>query len=150
MKKFLILFMFLFLFFIFISSAAFCADISGLEREALAMRVELNRLGSSGDPFEREAILQKIIDKCKGTEEAVAAYWDLADLYLDGFPEEMRQEAREMLEICLKNYPNSSRASMIKCRLVDLYDAQDLRREELIKQLQNDKTIPNILRSSMK
>ncbi len=146
MKKFSVLF----LFFIFISSAAFCADISGLEREALAMRVELNRLGSSGDPFEREAVLQKIIDKCKGTEEAVSAYWDLADLYLDGFPEEMRQEAREMLEICLKNYPDSSRASMIKCRLVDLYDAEDSRRKELVKQLQNDKTLPNILRVSIK
>ena len=140
----------LFLIFIFISSAAWCADISGLEREALALRVEFNRLGSSEDPFEREAILQKIIDKCKGTEEAVAAYWDLADLYLDGFPDEMRQEACEMLEICLKNYPNSSRVPMIKCKLVELYDAQDARRAELIKQLQNDKTLPNILRASLK
>ena len=142
--------MFLFLFFIFISSAAFCADISGLEREALAMRVELNRLGNSGDPFEREAILQKIIDKCKGTEEAVVAYWDLADLYLDAFPDEMRQEAREMLEICLKNYPNSSRASMIKCKLVDLYDVKEERRAQLIQQLQNDKNLPNILRLGIK
>ena len=146
MKK---IFMF-FAFLLLISSSAYCADISGLEREALAMRVELNRLGNSGDPFEREAILQKIIDKCKGTEEAVTAYWDLADLYLDGFPDEMRQEAREMLEICLKNYPNSSRASIIKCKLVDLYDEKDSRRAELIKQLQNDKSLPNILRSSLK
>ena len=148
MKKFLTL-AFMILFFLSAIPFSFAADSSELEREALAMRVELNRLGSSGDPFEREAILQKIIDRCKGTEEAVAAYWDLADLYLDAFPEEMRQEAREMLEICLKNYPDSPRVSMIKCRLVDLYDAKDSRRAELVRQLQNDKTLPNFLRSTM-
>ena len=129
---------------------SYCADVAGLEREALAMRVELNRLGSTGDPFEREKILQKIIDTCNGTEEAVTAYWDLADLYLDGFPEEMRQEACEMLELCLKNYPNSERASMIKFRLVDLYDEKDERRGELIEQLKGDKNLPNILRASIK
>jgi len=119
-------------------------------REALAMRVELNRLGSSGDPFEREAILRKIIDKSKGTEEAVVAYWDLADLYLDAFPEEMRKEAGEMLELCLKNYPDSPRAAMIKCKLIDLYDKDNPRREELINQLKNDTTLPNILKASLK
>ena len=134
----------------FIPKISFAADVNDLERKALELRVEFNRLGSSGDPFEREAILQKIIDNCKGTEAAVSAYWDLADLYLDGFPEEMRQEAREMLEICLKNYPNSSKASMIKCRLVELYDPEDERRAELVKELQNDNTLPNILRASVK
>ena len=132
---------------------SYCArisiPISEVEREALILRVELNRIGSSGDPFEREAILQKIIDRCKGTEEGEAAYWDLADLYLDGFPEEMRQEAREMLELCLRAYPNTNRTSMTKCRLVDLYDAKDPRRAELVKQLQNDKTLPNMLRASI-
>ena len=63
------------------------ADISSIEREGQIMRVELNRLGSSGDPSEREAILRKIAERCKGTEEGEAAYWDLADLYLDAFPE---------------------------------------------------------------
>ena len=111
---------------------------SVLSREALAMRVELNRLGTNGDPFEREAILRKIIDASKGTEEAVVAYWDLADLYLDAFPEEMRKESCEMLELCLKNYPNSPRASMIKCKLTELYDKNDPRRAELIKQLQKN------------
>ena len=114
-------------------------------REALALRVELNRLGSSGDPFEREAILRKIIDICKDSEEAVAAYWDLADLYLDAFPEEMRKESREMLELCLKNYPDSPRASMIKCKLAELYDANDPRRTELTAQIKNDKSLPKIL-----
>ena len=132
---------------------SYCAKlsipISEVEREALILRVELNRLGSSGDPFEREAILQKIIDRCKGTEEGEAAYWDLADLYLDGFPEEMRQEAREMLELCLRAYPNTNRTSMVKCKLVELYDAKDPRRAELIKQLKNDKTLPNVVKSSI-
>ncbi|MBQ6435663.1 MAG: hypothetical protein IJJ09_06650, partial [Synergistaceae bacterium] len=72
------------------------------------------------------------------------------DLYLDGFPEEMRQEAREMLELCLKNYPNSKRVSMIKCRLIDLYDRNDKRRNELIAQVQNDNNLPAILRNSVK
>lgn len=127
----------------------YSADTAGLEREALALRVELNR-SENTDPFEREKILQKIIDTCKGTDEAVNAYWDLADLYLDAFPEEMRQEACEMLELCLKNYPDSSRASMIKCRLIDLYDEKDERREKLIEELKNDKTLPNILRITIK
>ena len=129
--------------------AKISVPVSELEREAFILRVELNRLGSSGDPFEREAILQKIIDRCKGTEEGEAAYWDLADLYLDGFPEEMRQEAREMLELCLREYPKSNRTSMTKCRLVDLYDEKDSRRAELIAQLKNDKTLPSMLRTSI-
>lgn len=131
---------------VFIPKISFCADIQSLEREALALRVEYNRLGSQGDPFERRAILQEIIDKCKGTEEAETAYWELADLYLDGFPEEMRKEACEMLELCLKEYPNSNRVNMIKRRLVDLYDEKNPRRAELINQLRNDKSLPDVLK----
>ena len=132
-----------------LAGSAWCADIAGLEREAMVMRVELNSLGSSGDPFEREAILRKIIDKCKGTEEAEAAYWDLADLYLEGFPEEMRQEATEMLELCLRNYPNTRWSVLVKCRLVDLYGAKDKRRAELVRQLKNEPGLPSMLKSSL-
>ena len=132
-----------------LAGPAVCADVAGLEREAMVMKVELAGLGSSGDPFEREAILRKIIDKCKGTEEGEAAYWDLADLYLEGFPEEMRQEAAEMLELCLKNYPNTRRSVLVKCRLVELYDAKNNRRAELIKQLKNDSGLPTMLKSSL-
>ena len=146
MKKIFICFMLI----ILNSFPAFCADINSIEREGLILRVQLNRLGNNGDPFEREEILRTIIDTCKGTEEGENAYWDLADLYLDGFPEEMRQEAREMLELCLKNYPNSKRVSMIKCRLIDLYDGNDKRRNELIAQVQNDNNLPAILRNSVK
>ncbi len=126
------------------------ADIASIEREGMIMRVELNTLGANADPSEREAILKKIAERCKGTEEGESAYWDLADLYLEGFPEEMRKEAQETLELCLKTYPNSRRASMVKCKLAELYDAGTPRRAELIKQLQNDGTLPNILRSSFK
>ncbi len=126
------------------------ADIASIEREGMIMRVELNTLGANADPSEREAILKKIAERCKGTEEGESAYWDLADLYLEGFPEEMRKEAQETLELCLKTYPNSRRASMVKCKLAELYDAGTPRRAELIKQLQNDGTLPNILRSSLK
>ncbi len=138
------------LFVLLLCVPAFGADIVSLEREAMILRVEYNRLGSSGDPFEREAVLRKIIDRCKGTEEAEAAYWELADLYLDGFPEEMRQEAREMLELCLRDYPNTKRALLVKCRLVDLYDAKESRRAELVRQLRNDNTLPNVLKASLK
>ncbi|MBQ7219962.1 MAG: hypothetical protein IJS28_03170 [Synergistaceae bacterium] len=131
------------------AGCAVCADVAGLEREAMVMKVELAGLGSSGDPSEREAILLKIIDRCRGTEEGEAAYWDLADLYLEGFPEEMRQEAREMLELCLKNYPKTRRSVLVKCRLVDLYDAKDKRRAELVKQLKNDSGLPSMLKSSL-
>ena len=126
------------------------ADIASIEREGMIMRVELNTLGANADPSEREAILKKIAERCKGTEEGESAYWDLADLYLEGFPEEMRKEAQETLELCLKTYPNSRRASMVKCKLAELYDAGTPRRAELIRQLQNDGTLPNILRSSLK
>ena len=106
-------------------------------------------MGSSGDPFERESILRKIIDRCKGTEEAEIAYWDLADLYLEGFPEEMRQEACEMLELCLKNYPKTRRSVLVKCRLVDLYEIKDTRRAELIKQLKNESALPTMIKNTL-
>ena len=125
------------------------ADISAIEREGMIMRVELNRLGSNGEPEERESILRKIAERCKGTEEGESAYWDLADLYLEGFPEEMRKAAQETLELCLKTYPNSRRASMVKCKLAELYDAGTPRRAELVRQIKNDGTLPNILRSTL-
>ena len=125
------------------------ADITAVEREGMIMRVELNRLGSDADPAEKEAILRKIAERCKGTEEGEAAYWDLADLYLEGFPEERRKEAAEILELSLKNYPNSRRAVMVKCRLVELYEAGNVRRAELIRQLKSDNSLPNILKSTL-
>ena len=125
------------------------ADISAIEREGLIMRVELNTLGADSEPSEREAILKKIAERCKGTEEGESAYWDLADLYLEGFPEEMRKEAQETLELCLKNYPNSRRSVMVKCKLAELYEAGTPRRAELIRQLKNDGTLPNVLRSTL-
>ncbi|MBR4197090.1 MAG: hypothetical protein IKQ95_10360 [Synergistaceae bacterium] len=125
------------------------ADISALEREGMIMRVELNRLGNDSDPEEREEILRKIAERCKGTEEGESAYWDLADLYLEGFPDERRKDARDILELCLKNYPNSRRASIVKCRLIELYDAGTPRRAELVRQLKNDSSLPNILKSTL-
>lgn len=125
------------------------ADISSIEREGMIMRVELNRLGSDVEPEEREAILKKIAERCKGTEEGESAYWDLADLYLEGFPEEMRKEARDTLELCLKAYPNSQRSVMVKLKLAELYDAGTPRRAELIKQLKNDSSLPSVLKSSL-
>ncbi len=128
---------------------SYAADVSSIEREGMIMRVELNRLGDSADPSEREAILRKIADRCKGTEEGEAAYWDLADLYLDGFPEEKRQEARETLELCVKSYPNSRRSAMVKCKLAGLYDAGSARRLELVRQLKNDGTLPAVVKSTL-
>ena len=125
---------------------AFGADIVSLEREAQVLRVNLRSAESAS---EKEAILRRIIDTCKGTEEAEAAYWDLADLYLNEFPTERRQETAEMLELCLRTYPNSNRSTMIKLKLIDLYDAKNKRRTELINQLRSDKNVPEIIRSSL-
>ena len=125
---------------------AFGADIVSLEREAQVLRVNLR---SAENASEKEAILRRIIDTCKGTEEAEAAYWDLADLYLNEFPSERRQEAAEMLELCLRTYPNSNRSTMIKLKLIDLYDAKNKRRAELINQLRSDKNVPEMIRSSL-
>lgn len=143
MRKFIVLIM------ILSGSIALGADIESLERNAMILRVEYNRLGSEGDPIEREAVLREIIDTCKGTEEAEAAYWDLADLYLDSFPEERRQEACEMLELCLKNYPDTRRSVLVKCRLVELYDNNNTRRAELINQIKSDKSVPNIIKEGL-
>ena len=125
---------------------AFAADIVSLEREAQVLRVNLRSAESAS---EKEMILRKIIDTCKGTEEAEAAYWDLADLYLDGFENEKRREAAEMLELCLRTYPNSNRSTMTKCRLIDLYDAKNKRRAELINQLKNDKNVPEFIKANL-
>lgn len=129
---------------------SFAADVSSVEREGMMMRVELNRLGTSAEPSERETLLRKIAERCKGTEEGERAYWDLADLYLEGFPEEMRDKAREILEQCIKAYPNSLRASMVRCKLAELYDTGSARREELVRQIKKDNMLPEFLRSGMK
>ncbi len=131
------------------AGSAWSADVVSVEREGMILRSEFNRLGSDGDPFEREAVLRKIIDQCKGTEEGEMAYWDLANVYLDEFPEEMRKEARDMLEECLKNYPDTRRAVLVKCRLVDLYEVKDSRRAELVRQLKNDSGLPSMLKASI-
>ena len=125
---------------------AFAADIVSLEREAQVLRVNLRSAESAS---EKEMILRKIIDTCKGTEEAEAAYWDLADLYLDEFPNERRREAAEMLELCLRTYPNSNSSTIIKCRLIDLYDSRNKRRAELINQLMNDKNVPEFIKANL-
>ena len=125
------------------------ADIPSVEREAMIMRAELNRLGADADPLEKESILKKIAERCKGTEEAETAYWDLADLYLEGFQTEMKKEACETLERCLKTYPNSLRSGMVKCRLAELYDAGSSRRAELVRQIKNDSRLPSVVKSSL-
>ena len=140
------LFAFALLILIFTCGCSFAADIVSLEREAQVLRVNLR---NADDASEKEAILRKITDTCKGTEEAEAAYWDLADLYLDEFPNERRREAAEMLELCLRTYPNSNRSTMIKCRLIDLYDARNKRRAELINQLMNDKNVPEFIKANL-
>ena len=129
--------------------SAFCADIVKTELEAMVIKSEFNRLGNSSDPFEKESLLLRIIDKCKDTEEGEAAYWDLADLYLNDFPEEMRQEACEMLELSLRNYPNTRRSILVKCRLIDLYEKNNSRRAELIKELKNNNHLPTMLKNAL-
>ena len=120
------------------------------ERTALELQVELNRLGSSGDPIERESILRKIVQQCPGTEEAEAAYWALSDLYLDAFSEPREAEARDVLELFLKKCPDSRWVAQAKCRLLALYGAKDQRAAELRRELARDKGLPQMLRSALK
>ena len=131
------------------AGSAWCADIVSIELEGMILRSEFNRLGNGADPFEREALLRKIIEQCEGTEDGEIAYWDLANVYLDEFPEEMREEARNMLEECLKSYPNTRRAVLVKCRLIDLYEAKDSRRAELVRQLKKEPGLPTMLKASI-
>ena len=45
------------------AGSAWCADIVSIEREGMILRSEFNRLGNGADPFEREALLRKIIEQ---------------------------------------------------------------------------------------
>ena len=117
---------------------------------ARGLQVELNRLGSDADPIERESLLRKIIDLCHGTEEAEAAYWSLADLYLDAFAEPKEKEARDTLELFLKRCPDSRWTTQVKCRLLALYDAKDKRAGELRQELSKDARLPQMLRAALK
>ena len=116
----------------------------------MELQVELNRIGSSGDPIEREELLRRIVNQCAGTEEAEAAYWALSDLYLDAFSEPREQDARDILEIFLKRCPESRYAVHAKCRLLALYDAKDKRAAELRKELGANKELPQMLRSALR
>lgn len=113
--------------------------------EALIMRVEWRR---AANPEEREEILKRIIENSPETEEAEAAYWDLAELYLGGFPEERRADAENVLKEFLGNYPNSEWALNFRLKLLDLYDAKNPERIALKKEILNDKSLPAVLRAS--
>lgn len=120
------------------------------ERTARELNVELNRLGSSGDPVEREAVLRRIVEQCAGVEEAEAAHWSLTDLYLDAFSEPREEDARDVLERFLKQYPNSRWTTQAKCRLLALCDAKGDRAAQLRRELSGDDALPQALRAAIR
>lgn len=129
-------------------AAGGASAVEAKEREALELRVELNRLGS--DPFERESILRRIAEGCSGSEGAEAAYWSLTDLYLDAFPEPREKEARGALELLLKRYPESRWRLQAKCRLLALCDPKEARAGQLRKELLADPELPAVLKGALR
>ena len=125
-------------------------ELSEREHTGLELQVELNRLGSSGDPLEREALLRRMVEECQGTEAAEAACWSLSDLYLDAFPDPRMKEAREALELFLKQYPDSPWAAQAKCRLFALYEGTDARSSQLKRELLADSGLPQGVKAFLK
>ena len=141
---------------IFLACAVFLAcsgilygyEVLNPVQEALIARIEFNRLGNS-NPDEREKLLKQIIAKSPDTEEAQAAYWDLAELYLAAFDEERRLDAEKTLEKFLERYPQSDWSLNFKLKLFELYDAKNPERAHLKKDILNDKALPFMLKSSL-
>ncbi|MBQ9528562.1 MAG: hypothetical protein IJR68_13250 [Fretibacterium sp.] len=125
-------------------------ELSDRERLGLELQVELNRLGSSGDPTEREALLRRIAGECQGTEAAEAAYWSLSDLYLDAFASPEVAKACEVLELFLKRYPDSPWTDQAKCRLLALYDGKDARAAQIKRELLADGGLPQGVKGFLK
>ena len=138
------------LFMILPAALAAGEGLSERERLGLELQVELNRLGSSGDPMEREALLRRMTDECQGTEAAEGAYWSLSDLYLDAFPDPRVKEACEVLELFLKQYPGSPWAGQAKCRLLALYDGKDTRAAQIKRELLADGGLPQGVKGFLK
>ena len=131
-----------------ISNSQESANLPSLEREALSLKVEFNRLNDTEENAEeRMSILKNIISNSRGTEEAQIAYWDLADLYLDSFQEPKIELAISTIEEYLKSYPNSNWTTHFKLKLLDLYENNNPKKAQLKNQLLKDKTLPNFLRS---
>ena len=135
---------------IFIFSCSICpAQVINPEQEAQILRVEFNRLGSSGDPVERENILKQIISKYPNTDGAQLAYWNLADLYLNAFDDEKLNDAVNILETFLKNYPNSEWRLNFELRLFEMYDNKNTRKEQLKQKILNEKYLPAMLKAQL-
>ncbi|MCR4819004.1 MAG: hypothetical protein K5841_08630 [Fretibacterium sp.] len=135
---------------IFPTALAAGENLSDREQLGLELQVELKRLGSSGDPTEREALLHRIAGECQGTEAAEAAYWSLSDLYLDSFANPEVTKAREVLELFLKQYPDSRWAGQAKYRLLALYDGKDARATQLRRELLADSGLPQGVKGYLK
>ncbi|MCR5346537.1 MAG: hypothetical protein K6E38_02070 [Fretibacterium sp.] len=133
-------------------------ELSERENTGLELQVELNRLGSSGDPLERETLLRRLINECQGTESAEAACWSLSDLYLNAFASPEVKKAREVLEFFLKQYPDSRWTTQVKCRLLDLYSVKigsapqgdSQRASQIRRELLADKGLPQLMKGFLK
>ena len=134
------------IFLLTLTNFAFAYEMFNPVHEALVMRVEWRR---ASEPEEREEILKRIIENSPDTEEAQAAYWDLAELYLSGFSEERKTDAENILNEFLERYPDSEWALNFRLKLLDLYDVKNPERSNLKKIILSDKTLPAVLKASL-
>ncbi|GHV33705.1 hypothetical protein FACS1894187_02720 [Synergistales bacterium] len=92
-----------------LSFAAFAEALGVDEQRALALSLRFSVSHISSDAAsetakEKESLYMRIIEECPDTPEAEEAYWELSDLYLDGFDEPKEKEAKAILERFLKKY----------------------------------------------
>ncbi|GHS97060.1 hypothetical protein AGMMS50276_16480 [Synergistales bacterium] len=105
---------------IYLFSFAEAADYADQKALALSLRFSVSRLptDSSDDVAkEKEALYLRIINECPDTSEAEEAYWELSNLYLDGFDEPKEKEAVAVLERFLKELSDSPWALHVNSRL---------------------------------
>lgn len=133
---------------LFCVPASAAPELTDDERRALELRVELSRMTGADDADAREAVCLSIIQDCGGTEEAEAAYWRLADIYLDAFDEPQEQKARDVLKRFIERCPNSRWVTHARLRLLELGgDKKEI--GTLRSALQKDDSVPKSLRAGL-
>ena len=93
------------------------------EQEILAY--ELFRKLSKTPPADLETIeklYQEVMDKCPLTERAQIAYWQLSNLYLQGYEQPQWEKTVDLLERFLEKYPDSPGVPPVTQRLIQAYE----------------------------
>ena len=126
MKKRKLMALFLCLSFILTFCSSFASELSesGQELRANELKVLITRTPAS-EVSAREKLYLALIRECPDTEAAQEAFWSLSNLYTDDYPEPREDSAGEILELFLKQYPDSVWCPHVKNRLIRLYGNTD-------------------------